>query len=52
MWRYAVSHPGRVEGKIAIVTGGAKGLGEADCRLLAEHGAKVVVADVDDDPGQ
>lgn len=47
-----MSHPGRVEGKVAIVTGGAKGLGEADCRLLAAHGAKVVVADVDDDPGQ
>jgi 3(or 17)beta-hydroxysteroid dehydrogenase len=47
-----VSHPGRVEGKVAIVTGGAKGLGEADCRLLAAHGAKVVIADVDTAPGE
>ena len=46
-----MSHPGRVEGKVAIVTAGAKGLGEADCRLLAAHGAKVVVADVDETPG-
>ena len=47
-----MSHPGRVGGKIAIVTGGAKGLGEADCRLLAAHGAKVVVADIDEVKGQ
>lgn len=40
---------GRLEGKVALVTGGAKGLGEADCRLFAAEGAKVVVADVDPD---
>ena len=38
---------GRVEGKIAIVTGGASGIGAATAQLLAEHGASVVVADVD-----
>ena len=32
-----------------IVTGGAKGLGEADCRLFAKEGATVIVADVDPD---
>ena len=47
-----MSHPGRVEGKVAIVTGGAKGLGEADCRVLTSHGAKVVVADVDETQGR
>ncbi len=35
-----------LEGKTAIVTGGARGIGKALCRGLAEVGAKVVVADV------
>jgi len=43
---------GRVQGKIAIVTGAAKGLGEADARLLAAEGARVVMTDVDDDRGR
>ncbi|WP_296678907.1 SDR family oxidoreductase [Novosphingobium sp.] len=38
---------GRVEGKIALVTGGAMGLGKADCLRLAEEGAKVFVTDID-----
>lgn len=38
---------GRVAGKVALVTGGAMGLGKADCERLAEEGAKVVVTDVD-----
>jgi NAD(P)-dependent dehydrogenase (short-subunit alcohol dehydrogenase family) len=37
---------GRVEGKIALVTGGAQGLGEAAARMLAREGAQVVVSDV------
>jgi 3alpha(or 20beta)-hydroxysteroid dehydrogenase len=36
----------RVEGKVAIVTGAARGTGEATARLLAEEGATVVIADV------
>lgn len=35
------------EGQVAIVTGGASGIGEAVCRRLAREGAKVVVADYD-----
>ena len=34
-------------GKVAIVTGGGRGLGEAVCRTLADGGASVVVADLD-----
>lgn len=35
-----------LDGKVAIVTGGAGGIGAATCRLLAERGARVVVADL------
>ncbi len=37
---------GRVEGKIALITGAAQGLGEASARMLAKEGARVAVADV------
>ncbi|MBT3536340.1 MAG: glucose 1-dehydrogenase [Rhodospirillaceae bacterium] len=43
---------GRVEGKIAIVTGGATGIGRAAARRLAEEGAKVTVTDVNVEAGQ
>ena len=36
---------GRVQGKVALVTGGGSGLGAADCALLAEEGATVIVTD-------
>jgi NAD(P)-dependent dehydrogenase (short-subunit alcohol dehydrogenase family) len=39
---------GRVSGKVAIVTGGASGIGKEACLLLAKEGAKVVVVDMDD----
>jgi NAD(P)-dependent dehydrogenase (short-subunit alcohol dehydrogenase family) len=40
---------GRLAGKVAVVTGGGNGIGAASCRRFAEHGAKVVVADVQAD---
>jgi NAD(P)-dependent dehydrogenase (short-subunit alcohol dehydrogenase family) len=39
----------RLEGRIAIVTGGAGGIGSATAQRLVEEGAKVVVADIDPD---
>lgn len=41
----------RVKGKVAIITGAAKGLGEADARLLAAEGANVILTDVDEANG-
>jgi 3(or 17)beta-hydroxysteroid dehydrogenase len=43
---------GRVQGKIAIITGAAKGLGEADARALAREGATVIMTDVDSRRGE
>ena len=45
------SHAGRLEGKVAVITGAASGIGLATARLFARHGATVVVADLDDERG-
>jgi 3alpha(or 20beta)-hydroxysteroid dehydrogenase len=42
---------GRVSGKVVIVTGAARGQGEAEARLFAAEGAKVLMGDVLDDQG-
>ena len=40
---------GVLDGKAAIVTGSARGIGRATAELLAEHGARVLVNDLDGD---
>lgn len=42
----------RLEGKVAIVTGGSQGLGEAIVREFVAQGAKVVIGDILEDKGQ
>jgi len=42
---------GRLTGKVALISGAARGQGEAEARLLASEGAKVVLADVLDEDG-
>ena len=39
---------GQVQDKVAIVTGGASGIGDACAATLAREGAKVLVTDIDD----
>lgn len=43
---------GRLDGKVAIVTGAARGTGETTARLFVREGARVLLADVRDEPGE
>ena len=42
----------RVAGKVALISGGARGMGASHARLLADEGAKVVIGDLLDDEGE
>ncbi|CAN6172073.1 unnamed protein product [Urochloa humidicola] len=41
----------KLEGKVAVITGGASGIGACTARLFVKHGASVVIADVQDELG-
>ena len=49
---YVVSDQTRFDGEVAIVTGGASGIGRASASLFASEGARVVIADIDEDKAQ
>ena len=42
---------GKLDGKVAVITGGASGIGAAAVRLFVDEGCRVVIADVQDDKG-
>ena len=43
---------GLLDGKVALITGAARGIGRATAELFANHGARLVINDLDEGPAQ
>ena len=43
---------GTLEGRAAVITGGASGIGKATARLFAEEGCRVLIAEIQDEKGE
>ena len=43
---------GRLDGKVVLISGGARGQGAVEARMMAQEGARVVIGDILDDLGR